>query len=39
MAVAIFLLFMDSEAEDIPLFEDALFFGELGLDGTIKRVN
>ena len=37
MAVAMLLLIM--EVEETQLFEDALFFGEMGLDGSIKRVN
>ncbi|NOZ44978.1 MAG: hypothetical protein GXP45_07730 [bacterium] len=39
MAVAIFLLLMESEINNQNLFEEALFFGELGLDGSVKRVN
>ncbi len=39
MAVAIFWLLMWDDFEDTDLFDDALFFGELGLDGSVKRVN
>lgn len=39
MAAAIFLLLMWDEIEDTDLFDDSLFFGELGLDGSVKRVN
>lgn len=39
MAVAIFLLLMGIADSHRELFDKALFFGELGLDGVVKRVN
>ncbi|MFZ2150890.1 MAG: YifB family Mg chelatase-like AAA ATPase [Candidatus Absconditicoccaceae bacterium] len=39
MAIAILLLIYDGKVYNHEIINDSLFFGELGLDGGVKRVN
>ncbi|WP_231178232.1 YifB family Mg chelatase-like AAA ATPase [Candidatus Absconditicoccus praedator] len=39
MAIAILLLSLEGQTSKLEFLEETLFFGELGLDGTIKPVN